>query len=209
MKEVAVFRRRVGGLLPARHRDCSIRDSTRGALRTGAEGKARRTVRVRGYISCVLGCPYDGDVDPRQVAWVAREPADGLLRKCPWAMYFIGVGTPVPPAGWIEAVAARGSPRAPRRFPRHLRVALANIYVPACWKASRYSTARWPASAVVPTPWRHRQRRQRRRPLPAERPGDPYRGRHAPWSTPASAHLRGARQEQRIASGEGVLLAKA
>ncbi len=23
---------------------------------------------------------------------------------------------------------------------------------PACWKASRYSTARWPASAVVPTP---------------------------------------------------------
>jgi hydroxymethylglutaryl-CoA lyase len=26
---------------------------------------------VRGYISCVLGCPYEGDVDPRKVADVA------------------------------------------------------------------------------------------------------------------------------------------
>jgi hydroxymethylglutaryl-CoA lyase len=28
-------------------------------------------VRVRGYISCVLGCPYEGDIDPRTVAQVA------------------------------------------------------------------------------------------------------------------------------------------
>jgi isopropylmalate/homocitrate/citramalate synthase len=26
---------------------------------------------VRGYISCVLGCPYEGEVDPRRVADVA------------------------------------------------------------------------------------------------------------------------------------------
>jgi hydroxymethylglutaryl-CoA lyase len=32
---------------------------------------AARGVRVRGYISCVLGCPYEGDVDPRVVANVA------------------------------------------------------------------------------------------------------------------------------------------
>jgi hydroxymethylglutaryl-CoA lyase len=30
------------------------------------------TVRVRGYISCVLGCPYEGRVDPRRVADVAE-----------------------------------------------------------------------------------------------------------------------------------------
>jgi hydroxymethylglutaryl-CoA lyase len=30
-----------------------------------------RGVRVRGYVSCVLGCPYEGDVDPRRVADVA------------------------------------------------------------------------------------------------------------------------------------------
>jgi len=28
-------------------------------------------IRVRGYISCVLGCPYEGDVDPRRVADIA------------------------------------------------------------------------------------------------------------------------------------------
>ncbi len=28
-------------------------------------------MRVRGYISCVLGCPYEGDIDPRKVAEVA------------------------------------------------------------------------------------------------------------------------------------------
>ena len=26
---------------------------------------------MRGYISCVLGCPYEGDVDPRRVAEIA------------------------------------------------------------------------------------------------------------------------------------------
>jgi len=33
-------------------------------------------VKVRGYISCVLGCPYDGDVSPEQVAAIARELLD-------------------------------------------------------------------------------------------------------------------------------------
>ena len=28
-------------------------------------------VRVRGYISCTLGCPYEGDIDPARVAEVA------------------------------------------------------------------------------------------------------------------------------------------
>jgi hydroxymethylglutaryl-CoA lyase len=30
-------------------------------------------VSVRGYVSCVLGCPYEGNVAPEQVAHVARE----------------------------------------------------------------------------------------------------------------------------------------
>ena len=29
-------------------------------------------MRVRGYISCVLGCPYEGKVDPKRVADVAE-----------------------------------------------------------------------------------------------------------------------------------------
>ncbi|WP_371223537.1 hydroxymethylglutaryl-CoA lyase [Roseovarius sp. 2305UL8-3] len=30
-------------------------------------------IPVRGYVSCVTDCPYDGPVDPAQVAWVAGQ----------------------------------------------------------------------------------------------------------------------------------------
>ena len=33
-------------------------------------------LRVRGYVSCVLGCPYEGDVDPAAVAAVAASLYD-------------------------------------------------------------------------------------------------------------------------------------
>jgi len=28
-------------------------------------------IRVRGYVSCVMGCPYEGEIDPRNVEKVA------------------------------------------------------------------------------------------------------------------------------------------
>ncbi|PZU89588.1 MAG: hydroxymethylglutaryl-CoA lyase [Shinella sp.] len=34
---------------------------------------ATRSIRVRGYVSCIAGCPYDGDVPPAEVAVLARE----------------------------------------------------------------------------------------------------------------------------------------
>ena len=41
-------------------------------------------LRVRGYVSCALGCPYEGEIAPEKVASVARElvPAR-LLRDLP------------------------------------------------------------------------------------------------------------------------------
>lgn len=30
-------------------------------------------VKVRGYVSCVLGCPYEGEIDPVQVDYVTKE----------------------------------------------------------------------------------------------------------------------------------------
>lgn len=32
-----------------------------------------RNIRVRGYVSCIAGCPYDGEVQPAEVAVMARE----------------------------------------------------------------------------------------------------------------------------------------
>jgi len=50
--------------------NCSIAESLERARPVFDAAKAS-SVRVRGYVSCVLGCPYEGDVDPRKVAEVA------------------------------------------------------------------------------------------------------------------------------------------
>ena len=53
-----------------RNINCSIAESLERAQPVFDAAKAHG-VRVRGYISVVLGCPYEGDVDPRRVAEVA------------------------------------------------------------------------------------------------------------------------------------------
>jgi hydroxymethylglutaryl-CoA lyase len=50
--------------------NCTIAESLE-RVRPVFEAAAAQGVRVRGYVSCVLGCPYEGAVDPRRVADVA------------------------------------------------------------------------------------------------------------------------------------------
>ena len=50
--------------------NCSIAESL-ARVQPVFEAAARNAVRVRGYVSVVLGCPYEGEVDPRVVADVA------------------------------------------------------------------------------------------------------------------------------------------
>src|SRR5689334_16833110 len=54
-----------------RNINCSIDESLVRAAPIFDAAKAA-SIRVRGYISVVLGCPYEGDVDPAQVARVAH-----------------------------------------------------------------------------------------------------------------------------------------
>src|SRR5215468_8648023 len=53
-----------------RNINCSIAESIERA-RPVTEAAAAHGVRVRGYISCVLGCPYEGEVAPERVRDVA------------------------------------------------------------------------------------------------------------------------------------------
>lgn len=53
-----------------RNINCSIADSL-DRFRPVAAAALAAGVRVRGYVSCVLGCPYEGSVDPARVAEVS------------------------------------------------------------------------------------------------------------------------------------------
>jgi len=51
-------------------------------------------LRVRGYVSCVLGCPYEGDIDAAQVARVAKKLIDMGCYEISLGDT-VGVGTPM------------------------------------------------------------------------------------------------------------------
>jgi hydroxymethylglutaryl-CoA lyase len=53
-----------------RNINCSVAESLERA-RPVFEAARLQGIRVRGYVSCVLGCPYEGAVDPDAVARVA------------------------------------------------------------------------------------------------------------------------------------------
>ncbi|MFO2462931.1 hydroxymethylglutaryl-CoA lyase [Pseudomonas sp. 15FMM2] len=71
VKEIAVFAA-ASEAFSQRNINCSIGESLERFAPIMAAAK-QHGVTVRGYVSCVLGCPYEGAVAPEQVAAVARE----------------------------------------------------------------------------------------------------------------------------------------
>jgi len=65
-----------------------------------------RGLKVRGYVSCVLGCPYEGAIDPAAVSRVAARLSDMGCYEISLGDT-IGVGTPGAAQRMIAAVAAR------------------------------------------------------------------------------------------------------
>ena len=51
--------------------NCSIRESFE-RFAPVIDLAQHHDIRVRGYVSCVMGCPYEGEVSPEQVRYVAR-----------------------------------------------------------------------------------------------------------------------------------------
>ena len=71
VEEVAVFTA-ASETFSQKNTNCSIDESIERFRPVVA--RARETnIRVRGYISCVLGCPYEGAVDRQRVAGVAKQ----------------------------------------------------------------------------------------------------------------------------------------
>jgi hydroxymethylglutaryl-CoA lyase len=102
-QEIAVFGA-ASESFSQRNINCSIDESLeRFAHVTDAAQSAG--LKVRGYVSCVLGCPYEGEIAPEAVARVAER----LIGMGCYEVSLgdtIGVGTPAKAQRMIEAVAA-------------------------------------------------------------------------------------------------------
>ena len=103
-KEIAVFGA-ASEAFAQKNINCSVAASLE-RFRPVVAAAKRADVPVRGYVSCVLGCPYQGEVAPAAVAEVA------------WALYemgcyeislgdTIGAGTPAKTRAMIDVVAKR------------------------------------------------------------------------------------------------------
>jgi hydroxymethylglutaryl-CoA lyase len=85
--------------------NCSIAESLE-RFRPVAEAARAANVKLRGYLSCVLGCPYEGEVAPAKVAKVAAALIDMGCYEVSLGDT-IGVGTPGKTQAMIAAVAQR------------------------------------------------------------------------------------------------------
>jgi len=85
--------------------NCSIAESLE-RFRPVAEAARAANVKVRGYISCVLGCPYEGEISPDKVAEVAKALFDMGCYEISLGDT-IGTGTPGRTQKMIETVARR------------------------------------------------------------------------------------------------------
>ena len=102
--EVAVFAAATE-CFSQRNINCTIAESLERFVPVIAMARENK-IRVRGYVSCVVGCPYEGDVDPQAVARISRE----LVAMGCYEISLgdtIGVGTPGKVTALIEAVAAQ------------------------------------------------------------------------------------------------------
>lgn len=101
--EIAVFAA-ASETFSKRNINCSIAESLE-RFRPVTKAASDRNLPVRGYASCVLGCPYEGEVAPDAVARVARALADLGCYEVSLGDT-IGVGTPRRTQAMIERVAA-------------------------------------------------------------------------------------------------------
>ena len=107
--------------------NCSIAESIERFKPVLARAKTDG-VKVRGYISCVLGCPFDGEIKPKAVADVAKTLWDLGCYEISLGDT-IGVGTPTKAKEMLRAVGAHVPLRSlAKHFHDTYGQALVNLY---------------------------------------------------------------------------------
>ncbi|CAB4004027.1 hydroxymethylglutaryl- lyase, mitochondrial isoform X2 [Paramuricea clavata] len=72
--------------------NCSIEESLK-RFEKVCEAALKKMVRVRGYVSCVVGCPYEGEIKPEAVTRLTKSLVDMGCYEVSLGDT-IGVGTP-------------------------------------------------------------------------------------------------------------------
>jgi len=107
--------------------NCSIEESLERFIPIMAAAK-KANIKVRGYVSCVVGCPYEGDIEPEKVALVAEK----LFAMGCYEISLgdtIGVGNPASVTKMLQVVSARvPTDKLAVHFHDTYGQALANIY---------------------------------------------------------------------------------
>ena len=91
LQEIAIFTA-ASEQFNQRNINCSISESI-ARFKPVMTLASAHNIRVRGYISCVLGCPYEGDIDPKQVLHVTNQLLELGVNEISLGDT-IGVGTP-------------------------------------------------------------------------------------------------------------------
>jgi len=124
--EVAIFGA-ASEAFSRRNINCSIAESLE-RFKPVVEAAKEANIPVRGYVSCVLGCPYEGEIAPERVAHVAG----ALYEMGCYEVSLgdtIGTGTPAKTKAMIEACARRVPlDRLAGHYHDTYGQALANIY---------------------------------------------------------------------------------
>ncbi|XP_042490304.1 hydroxymethylglutaryl-CoA lyase, mitochondrial-like [Macadamia integrifolia] len=103
VKEVAIFASASESFSKS-NINCSIEDSLE-RYRAVVNAAKKLSIPVRGYVSCVVGCPVEGPIPPSNVAYVAKELFDMGCFEISLGDT-IGVGTPGSVVPMLEAVMA-------------------------------------------------------------------------------------------------------
>lgn len=139
LKHIAIFTA-ASESFNQRNINCSIKESIE-RIKPVIEHARAAHVTIRAYISCVLGCPYEGNISPQQVINVTQQ----LLALGVDEISFgdtIGVGTPKQTQALISALASvMPKNMIAMHFHNTYGQALANIYASLNAEIYRFDSA--------------------------------------------------------------------
>ena len=104
VQEIAIFAA-ASETFSQKNTNCSIAESIERLAAVMQQAQAQQ-IKVRGYVSCVLGCPYEGAIAAEKVTEVAGQLYEMGCYEVSLGDT-VGIGTPLKAQAMIEAVAKR------------------------------------------------------------------------------------------------------